>query len=105
IGLGLSVMPLFATATREADPADAGATGAAANMAQQIGASVGTAVLNTIAATATASYLASHHGLTGAAAAAASHGYSVASVWAAAVLVLAALIGGALITTRPGRTR
>src|SRR5215472_6448323 len=73
-------------------------------MAQQVGASVGTAVLNTIAATATASYLASHHGLTGPAAAAVSHGYSVASVWAAAVLVLAALIGGALITTRPGRT-
>jgi len=104
VALGLSVMPLFATATREADPADAGATGAAANMAQQVGASVGTAVLNTIAATATASYLASHHGLTGPAAAAVSHGYSVASVWAAAVLVLAALIGGALITTRPGRT-
>jgi hypothetical protein len=64
LGLGLSVMPLFATATREAGPADAGAAGAAA-----------------------------------------SHGYSVASIWAAAVLVLAALIGGALITTRPGRTR
>src|SRR5262249_56724049 len=100
----LSSCPLSATATREADPADAGATGAAANMAQQVGASVGTAVLNTIAATATASYLASHHGLTGPAAAAVSHGYSVASVWAAAVLVIAALIGGALITTRPGRT-
>lgn len=66
MGLGLSVMPLFATATREADPADAGATGAAANTAQQIGASAGTAVLNTIAAIATASYVGSHHGLTGA---------------------------------------
>jgi EmrB/QacA subfamily drug resistance transporter len=104
IGLGLSVMPLFATATREADPADAGATGAAANMAQQVGASVGTAVLNTVAATATASYAARHHVLA-AATAAVSHGYGVASVWAAAVLVLAALAGGALITTRPGRTR
>jgi len=102
IGLGLSVMPLFATATKEANPADAGATGAAANMAQQVGASVGTAVLNTVAATATASYAASHHGLAGAAAA--SHGYGVASVWAVAVLVLAALAGGALITTRPGHT-
>jgi len=102
IGLGLSVMPLFATATKEANPADAGATGAAANMAQQVGASVGTAVLNAVAATATASYAASHHGLAGAAAA--SHGYGVASVWAVAVLVLAALAGGALITTRPGHT-
>jgi hypothetical protein len=47
-------------ATREAKPADAGATGAAANMAQQVGASVGTVVLNTIAATATAAYQAAH---------------------------------------------
>jgi EmrB/QacA subfamily drug resistance transporter len=101
IGLGLSVMPLFATATREADPADAGATGAAANMAQQVGASVGTAVLNTIAATATVAYLASHHGLPGAATAAVSHGYAVASIWAAATFALAALIGGVLIRTRP----
>ena len=104
-GLGLSIMPLFATATREADPADAGATGAAANMAQQVGASVGTAVLNTIAATATAAYLAAHHGLAGAATAAISHGYSTASLWAAATLALAALAGGALITTRPSRPR
>jgi EmrB/QacA subfamily drug resistance transporter len=101
IGLGLSVMPLFATATREADPADAGATGATANMAQQVGASIGTAVLNTIAATATATYLTAHHGVGGAATAAMSHGYSAASIWAAATFALAALIGGALITTRP----
>ena len=101
VGLGLSVMPLYATATREADPADAGATGAAANMAQQAGASVGTAVLNTIAATATAAYLASHRGLADAATAAISHGYSVASIWAAVILALAALAAGALITTRP----
>jgi hypothetical protein len=60
---------------------------------------------DTIAATATASYAATPRSLADAAAAAVSHGYSVASVWAAAVLVLAALIGGALITTRPGRTR
>jgi predicted MFS family arabinose efflux permease len=103
IGLGLSVMPLFATATREAAAADAGATGAAANMAQQVGASVGTAVLNTIAATATAAYLTAHRGLPGVATAAVSHGYSTASIWAAATFVLAAVTGGVLITSRPGR--
>lgn len=105
IGLGLSIMPLFATATREADPVDAGATGAVANTAQQVGASIGTAVLNTIAATATAGYLVAHHGPTGAATAAVSHGYATASIWAAAALVLAALIGGIMITTRPDPTR
>jgi hypothetical protein len=61
------------------------------------------AVLNTIAATATAAYLASHHGLASAAAAATSHGYSTASIWAAATFVLAAVISGALIATRPRR--
>jgi len=105
IGLGLSVMPLFATATREADPADAGATGATANMAMQVGASIGTAVLNTIAATATVAYLTAHHGASGAATAAVSRGYATASIWAAATFALAALIGGALITTRPTAAR
>jgi hypothetical protein len=46
---------------------------------------------------------AGHHGLAGTATAAVSHGYAVASIWAAATLALAALAGGALITTRPGR--
>ena len=73
VGLGLSVMPLFATATREADPADAGATGAAANTAQQVGASIGTAVFNTVAASATASYVATHG--QGSIAEATAHGY------------------------------
>jgi len=99
VGLGLSVMPLFATATREADPADAGATGAAANTAQQVGASIGTAVFNTIAASATASYLATHgaHSIVDAAA----HGYRVGSGGVAAVLALAAIVAGIFITSPP----
>jgi MFS family permease len=102
IGLGLSVMPLFATATRADAPGDAGVTGAVASMAQQVGASVGTAVLNSIAATAAISYLAVHRGLADAAVAATSHGYAVASVWGAARFALAALVGGALLFARPG---
>lgn len=98
VGLGLSVMPLFATATRAADPGDAGATGAAASTAQQVGASIGTAVFNTIASGATAAFLAVHeHGV----AAATVHGYRVGSLGVAIVLGVAALVAGVLITSRP----
>ena len=97
--LGLSVMPLFATATRKADPGDAGATGAAANTAQRVGASIGTAVSNTIAAGATASFLATHGA--GAIVAANAHGYSIGSGGVAAVFVLAAIVAGMFMTSRP----
>ena len=99
IGLGLSVMPLFATATREADPGDAGATGAAANTSQQVGASIGTAVFNSIAASATAAYLAAHG--TGSIVEASAHGYRVGSIGVAVVLALAAVVAGVFITSRP----
>jgi hypothetical protein len=90
---------LFATATREADPADAGTTGATANTAQQVGASIGTAVFNTIAAGAAASYLAAHGA--GGVTEATAHGYRIGSVGVAIALAVAALVAGVLITSRP----
>ena len=60
-GLGLAIVPCISTATQNADPKDVGVTSAMTNTSQQIGASIGTALLNTIAATATVTYLASHH--------------------------------------------
>ena len=75
------------------------------NTSQQIGASIGTALLNTIAATATASYLALRANTDHTVAAATVHGYAVASGWAAGVLVLAAIVGGVMIDAHPGRER
>jgi hypothetical protein len=70
------------------------------NTAQQIGGSLGVAVLNTIAAGATAGFLGSR-------AEALVHGYSVAAGWGTAILLLAALAAAALIVppaaTRPPR--
>ena len=60
LGLGLALVPCISTATNKAEPRDVGITSATTNTSQQIGASIGTALLNTIAATATAAYLASH---------------------------------------------
>src|SRR5580692_78309 len=60
LGLGIALVPCISTATNNAEPRDVGITSATTNTSQQIGASIGTALLNTIAGTATAAYLATH---------------------------------------------
>jgi predicted MFS family arabinose efflux permease len=103
LGLGLAMVPCVSTATSHAEPRDVGVTSAATNTSQQIGASIGTALLNTLAATAAASYLAAHPGGAGEVAAATVHGFASASKWAAASLALGAIVGGILINARPVR--
>jgi predicted MFS family arabinose efflux permease len=103
LGLGLAIVPCISTATNNADPRDVGITSATTNTSQQIGASIGTALLNTIAATATAAYLATHPRSSSVVAAATVHGFAVASAWAAGSLALGALVGGILIDAHPGR--
>ena len=105
LGLGVALVPCISTATNNADPRDVGITSAMTNTSQQIGASIGTALLNTIAATATVSYLASRVRTVHTVTAATVHGYAVASGWAAGVLLLAAVVGGSLINAHPGRER
>lgn len=53
-----SFMPVFATATAGVAPRDSGVTSATVNTAQQVGGSIGTALLNTIATTSSAGYVA-----------------------------------------------
>ncbi len=101
LGLGLAMVPCVSTATSHAAPRDVGVTSAATNTSQQIGASVGTALLNTLAATAAASYLVAHPGGAGAVAAATVHGFASAAAWAAGSLALGAVVGGLLIDARP----
>jgi EmrB/QacA subfamily drug resistance transporter len=103
LGLGIALVPCISTATGNAEPRDVGITSATTNTSQQIGASIGTALLNTIAATATASYLATHARSTEVVARATVHGFATASWWAAGSLVLGALLGGSLIDAHPGR--
>jgi EmrB/QacA subfamily drug resistance transporter len=100
LGLGAVFVPAFSTATAGVGPRDAGVASAVANSAQQVGASLGTALLNTIAAGATASYLASHvHG--GSQAAALVHGYTTAASFAAGILLVAAVVVGLLVNASP----
>jgi len=102
-GLGAVFVPAFSTATAGVGPREAGVASAVANTAQQVGASLGTALLNTIAAAATASYLATRIRGGPGAAAALVHGYTVAASWPAGILVAAALVVGLLVNAGPPR--
>jgi EmrB/QacA subfamily drug resistance transporter len=97
LGLGIScvMVPAFSTATQKVDQREAGVASAMVNTANQIGGSLGTAVLNTAAAGATASYLALHTlaprtaGLV--------YGFSVATAWGVAILLVGAVAAALLI--------
>lgn len=95
LGVGLLVAPAMSTATRGPHPSVASAF---VSTSQQIGGSFGTALLNTIAATSTTTYLAAHASM---AHAAAIHGDGTASLWGAAVLAIAAASCAALLRTVP----
>jgi EmrB/QacA subfamily drug resistance transporter len=62
LGMGTAFMPAMSMATQGVRPQDAGVASAMVNTSQQVGGAIGTALLNTIAASATASYLTDHIG-------------------------------------------
>ncbi len=95
LGMGAVFVPAFSTATAGVDHSEAGVASAVANTAQQMGASLGTALLNTVAAGATTGYLAGHPHML---AAGLVHGYSTAAGLAAILLVIAAGLVGTLVT-------
>jgi EmrB/QacA subfamily drug resistance transporter len=87
LGAGWVLITANSTATLGAGP-DTAVAGAMVMTSQQIGASLGTALLATIAGTATAHYLHTHPAATGAAAV---HGFADASLAGAAFLCVAAV--------------
>ncbi|WP_225097990.1 MFS transporter [Streptomyces sp. CoH27] len=104
LGMGLTFMPIFATATAGVAPRDSGITSATVNTCQQVGGSIGTALLNTIATSSAAAYITAH--LHSPAAkptvvpAGVVHGYTVAIWVAAGVMLLAALTATVLVTAK-----
>jgi Major Facilitator Superfamily len=102
-GLGLVFATGFGMATLGVDPSDSGVASATVNTMQQVGGSVGTALLNTIAATAATTYATSHIGHGPAQlvmANAAVHSYVVSFWWAAGIFALGAVISALVL--RPG---
>jgi EmrB/QacA subfamily drug resistance transporter len=113
LGMGTAFMPAMSLATQGVRPRDAGVASAMVNTSQQVGGAIGTALLNTIASSATASYITGHlaaagtepgrrlvqlQGLV--------HGYTQAIWLAVGILVVAGVIALTFVTaSRPGSTR
>ncbi|MFJ8155098.1 MFS transporter [Streptomyces sp. NPDC094468] len=99
LGMGTAFMPAMSLATLGVEPRDAGVASAMVNTSQQVGGAIGTALLNTIAASATTAYIKDHIAtatsrsqqqlvqMEGAV-----HGYTNAIWFAVGMLVLAAVI-------------
>jgi EmrB/QacA subfamily drug resistance transporter len=108
LGMGTAFMPAMSMATHGVQPRDAGVASAMVNTSQQVGGAIGTALLNTIAASSTTAWVASHAaqartlGQQGFINAAAVHGYASAIWWAVGILAVAAVIAAVLINTGPG---
>lgn len=94
VGMGCVFVPSITLGTLGVDPRDAGIASSVVNTVQQAGGSVGTALLNTIATSATAGYLAGRVSPP----AALVHGYAVAAGSAAGLLLIAAVLAGLLVT-------
>jgi MFS family permease len=97
LGFGLIFAPSIATATLGVGQEDAGVASAMVNVSQQVGGSIGTALLSTIAFTATTSFVTSHAASPGLAAQAAVHGYTTAFTWSAVIFLIGAVAAGALL--------
>ncbi|WP_406451144.1 MFS transporter [Streptomyces sp. NBC_00876] len=97
LGMGTAFMPAMSLATHGIEPRDAGVASAMVNTSQQVGGAIGTALLNTIAASAATAYATSHAAL-GATdpellkLQSMVHGFTGAIWWAVGILVVAAAI-------------
>jgi EmrB/QacA subfamily drug resistance transporter len=92
VGMGCIFAPAFSTATLGVQSHDAGIASAMVNTSQQVGGSVGTALLSTIFASAAASFASAHAKAVGIASAASVHGYTTAFEWAAALFGVGLLV-------------
>jgi len=97
VGLGFAFVPFSSTALIGVAHHDAGVASALVNATQQVGGSLGTALLNTVAASATASYVAAHHPGVTFTALGNVHGYTTGFTVSAVVLLIAAVAAATLI--------
>jgi predicted MFS family arabinose efflux permease len=100
LGLGLVFSTASNNSTLGVQPSDAGVASATTNASQQIGGSLGTALLSTLAASATTDYLATRQATADAVSSATVHGFTTAFGWSAAIFVLGAIV--ALVMFKPG---
>jgi EmrB/QacA subfamily drug resistance transporter len=97
VGMGNIFAPAFASATFGVDHRDSGVASAMVNTMQQVGGSIGTALLSSIFASAVTSYATSHAPSPGLRAAAAVHGYTVAFWVGAGIFAFGAVVIGTMM--------
>jgi len=109
-GIGLVVSPSMNTGTSGVAAADAGVASAMVNTGQQVGGSIGTSLLNTMAASAAAGYLASHlsprllaggHPAPVLVELAQVHSYTIAFWWAAGIFAAGSVLAALLFRPQP----
>jgi EmrB/QacA subfamily drug resistance transporter len=105
IGMGLVFVPLSNVALTGVANHDAGVASALVNTTQQVGGSLGTALLNSIFATVVTGYLTTHGGSALSQANAAIHGYNVAFWVSAGLMAAAAVVVFSFVRTRGNRVR
>lgn len=99
-GFGLIFAPSIATATLGVAPADAGVASAMVNTSQQVGGSIGTALLSTLAVSATDSFAAGAVPTPQMMEAAAVHGYTTAFYWSAAIFAVGSVLAAVLLRSK-----
>ena len=98
--MGMVMAPSMNTATAGVRSQDSGVAAALVSTMQQVGGSIGTALLSTIAAAATTSYAATHAKTAGFNAAAATHGYAAAFLTSALVFAAGGALAAALFPSK-----
>jgi len=97
VGMGLAFVPMNSTSLFGVDEDSAGVASALVNTTQQVGGALGTAFLNTVAASATAAYLTSRVATTSVVRTATVHGFTSAFEVSAALLVGAAIVARVMV--------
>jgi EmrB/QacA subfamily drug resistance transporter len=97
VGMGMIFAPAFASATHGVEPRDAGVASAMVNTMQQVGGSIGTALLSSIFASAVTSFAEGKAPSPTLQAEAAVHGYTVAFWVAAGVFLIGAIVVATLV--------
>ena len=100
VGIGLVMSSSMSGATLGVEPQDAGVASATVSASQQVGGSIGTALLSTLAASAATSMLAGTRPTPQLIAQASIHGYTTAFAVAAAIFAVGAIVAAVLFERR-----
>ena len=100
VGMGVAFVPMNSTALFGVEDDNAGVASALVNTTQQVGGALGTAFLNTVAASSTAAFLVSRVASTSVTRSATVHGYTTAFEVSALLVAVAAVVAGVLVSSR-----